>query len=112
MFGRYNLFIGYADLDSDGVNELIVYPENRQTCGTAGCETYVYYQDKKLVWRELFFFYAQTDENGVPLLCLTPPDRRGYRNIYSAHSQLCWESWVFTSSCPPRETAPSTKLPQ
>ena len=93
------LYIGRYDLNSDGVEELLVRISYGFVCGTVGCET-VIFQKTAGTWRELSSL-SVSHVGTVKQIYLnaTGESTTGYKTIYSEYYGLKWNGEEYAEFC-------------
>ncbi len=92
---KYDVYWGYADLDGDGVDEMLVWLGLPGWCGTAGCRTMILGR-RPISWEVVSGF---TLEEPTDNLCYTRADPDGYPMIRSRREAVWWTGANFDGIC-------------
>ncbi len=99
-----NLYIGRYDLNSDGIEELLVYIAYGFVCGTVGCET-VIFQKTEGKWTELSSLQVWFNTVDEQYLYVTEEKSADYKTLYSEYYGLRWNGKEYEGFC--RRDCPS-----
>lgn len=68
--------LGQADLNSDGIAEMLVYLDHPIWCGPHGCDTLIFTRDRRTGWRQLAELSI-----GAPPIRVLERRTRGWRDL-------------------------------
>lgn len=93
---RYN-YIGWKDVNSDGIDELFLYVSVGYYCGSVGCPTHIF-QQKNGKWSEIGFLPGDSSIRiGGPVL-------GGFQTIYAHDACALWRGrWYGTRYDDPQD---------
>jgi hypothetical protein len=95
VFFQYDVYWGYADLDGEGAEEMIVWVGMPVQCGSAGCQTMIL-QRRGSSWEIVLIFMLEEPTGD---LCYTRAGPDGFPMIRSRREAVWWTGNEFDSIC-------------